>query len=71
MSCVNGGDQARPLGRKIRIGVIADCGHTWTETRPPDLAPPADGEMRVCGHPDCYPRERVVRYTEPVELGRL
>lgn len=57
------------LGRKIMIGVISGCGHSWTEIRPPDVAPPADGELRVCGHPEHYPEQYPVRYTEPIEVG--
>jgi hypothetical protein len=57
-----------PLGRKIKIGVQSDCGHSWTETRPPNVAAPVNGERRVCGHPECYPAQYQVTYSEPIEV---
>lgn len=59
---------AEALGRKIRIGVQSGCGHSWTGTRPPNVAAPVSGEPRVCGHPECYPAQFPVTYSEPVEV---
>lgn len=59
---------SEPVGRKIRIGVKSACGHSWTETRPPNVVPPVNGELRVCGHPDCYPAQYPVTYSEPAEV---
>jgi hypothetical protein len=56
------------LGVAIKIGVQSSCGHSWTETRPVGLAAPVDGELRVCGHPDHYPAQYPVTYSEPVEV---
>ncbi len=52
----------------IKIGVQSSCGHDWTETRPKGLAPPVNGELRVCGHFDHYPNEYPVTYSEPIEV---
>ena len=57
-----------PLGRMIKIGVQSACGHSWTETRPPGTVAPVAGELRVCGHPDCYPRQFPATYSEPIEV---
>jgi hypothetical protein len=55
---------------RVRVRVHPACGHDWTETRPPGMVPPADGELRVCGHPDCYPATYPVTYTRPAERSR-
>jgi hypothetical protein len=55
------------ISRKIKIGVMSSCGHSWTETRPAGTVAPADGESRVCGDPDCYPAQFPVTYSEPIE----
>ena len=52
----------------IKVGVQSSCGHHWTETRPAGLAPPADGELRVCGDFEHYPNQYPVTYSEPVEV---
>jgi hypothetical protein len=52
----------------IKVGVASSCGHSWDETRPAGLALPEDGEVRVCGHPDHWPAEFPVTYSEPVEV---
>lgn len=57
-----------PLGRMIKIGVQSACGHSWNETRPPGTVAPVNGELRVCGHPECYPVQYPVTYSEPVEV---
>jgi len=56
------------LGRMIKIGVQASCGHSWNETRPVGTVAPVNGEMRVCGHPECFPRQFTVTYSEPIEV---
>jgi hypothetical protein len=57
-----------PTGVKIKIGVTSSCGHWWHETRPPNVAMPVNGELRVCGHPDHYPQQFTVTYSEPIEV---
>jgi hypothetical protein len=57
-------------GPKIRVGVQSACGHSWTETRPAGMALPVDGELRACGHPEHYPGQYPVTYSEPVEVSR-
>lgn len=59
---------AESLARKIRIGVQSGCGHSWNETRPAGTVAPVNGELRACGHPECYPAQYPVTYSEPVEV---
>jgi hypothetical protein len=56
------------MDRTIRIGVLSACGHSWTETRPAGTVAPMNGETRVCGHPECYPAQYPVTYSEPIEV---
>jgi hypothetical protein len=32
------------------------------------VVPPVNGEQRACGHPDRYPAQYPVTYSEPVEV---
>lgn len=59
---------AERTDRKIKIGVQASCGHSWVETRPAGTVAPVNGETRVCGHPECYPAQVTVTYSEPIEV---
>ena len=52
----------------IKVGVRSACGHRWDETRPVGMVLPEDGELRVCGHPEHYPNEYPVTYSEPVAV---
>jgi hypothetical protein len=52
----------------IKVGVQSACGHSWDEVRPPNVAAPVNGELRACGHPECYPAQYPVTYSEPVDV---
>jgi hypothetical protein len=42
--------------------VLLGCGHWFREGRPEGMAPGVDGELRVCGQFDHYPRDYPARY---------
>jgi hypothetical protein len=52
------------------VHVELECGHGWSETRPRGMTYPEDGELRACGHPECYPSQWLpATYTEFAELA--
>jgi hypothetical protein len=44
--------------------VTLDCGHSFAEQRPDDIADPVEGENRACGAFEHYPRQYPARYQE-------
>jgi hypothetical protein len=47
-----------------RFHVVLADGCEFDEHRPPGMARPVDGELRVCGHPEHYPAQFPARYTD-------
>jgi hypothetical protein len=47
-----------------RFRVVLSDGCEFDEHRPPGMARPVDGELRVCGHPEHYPAQFPARYTD-------
>lgn len=46
---------------------LLGCGHWFREHRPAKLAPPKQGELRACGHPEHYPNQYPATYVVEVE----
>lgn len=54
----------RLAGRQVRVHVALKCGHEFDETRPRQVVWPVNGELRVCGHPECYPAQFPALYSD-------
>lgn len=50
-------------GKYVHVHVRLACGHEHEESRPPNVAWPVEGEERVCGSFEHYPKCFVAAYT--------